>query len=296
MTEPWFWARQERPAAVTRLVCLPYAGGIASAYRTWESLVPRHMEVCPVELPGHGARMSEEPFHRLQPLVHALADALEPLLDRPCALFGHSMGGLVAFELARLLRRRGWPAPCHLFISATPAPLRRRDPVGGHDASDAGLKARLRTLNGTPHEVLENDELMALALPVLRADFAVLETYEYQEEPPLKVPITVFGGIDDRTVRPQELEGWRAQSTSSRVRLLPGDHFFIHDLAPELMGLVVEHLTMRWPHIVRGGRAKASIGAERLLSRGPRVCRPGRSRMRTARRARCWGEPFWPSL
>ncbi|MGA5453257.1 thioesterase II family protein [Streptomyces umbrinus] len=107
------------------------------------------------------------------------------------------LGGLVAFEPARLLRHRGWPAPCHLFVSASPAPARRREPLL-HNASDTELKTRLLALNGTPREILGNDELMELILPVLRADFAILETYEYHEEPPLDVPITVFGATTAR--------------------------------------------------------------------------------------------------
>ncbi|MGH1555837.1 thioesterase II family protein [Streptomyces sp. L7] len=142
---------QDRPAAAIRLVCLPYAGGSAAVYRTWNQLVPSDVAVCPVELPGRGMRIGEQPFSRLAPLVRALADAMEPLFDRPFALFGHSLGGLVAFELARLLRRRGWPVPCHLFVSASAAPARRREPVL-HNASDAEVKARLLAFNGTPRE------------------------------------------------------------------------------------------------------------------------------------------------
>jgi len=134
-------------------------------------------------------------------------------------------------------------------VSASGAPVRRREPVL-HGASDAELKARLRAFNGTPREILENDELMELVLPVLRADFAVLETYEYHEEPPLDVPLTVLGGIHDRTVRPSELEGWRGQSTSSRLRLLPGDHFFIQGMTAEVVQLVVDRLTPLIPSVV----------------------------------------------
>lgn len=237
MSEKWFWGRRPRPAASTRLVCLPYAGGAATAYRTWAHLAPSHVEVCPVELPGRGARMGEEPYRRLAPLVRALADALEPLLDRPYALFGHSMGGLLAFELARLQRRRGHPAPAHLFVSASPAPGRCHESTV-HDASDAEVKARLRSFNGTPPEVLDNEELMALALPIIRADFAVLETYELVDEPPLDIPLTVFGGIHDRTVQPADLAGWRDHATSVQLRMLPAGHFFLDELAPELIRLI----------------------------------------------------------
>ncbi|MEU4159269.1 alpha/beta fold hydrolase [Actinoplanes sp. NPDC026670] len=242
MTEQWFRMPPARPDAGTRLVCLPYAGGSAAMYHTWDQLVPNDVEVCPAELPGRGRRIGEQPFSRLPPLVHALADAMKPLLDRPFALFGHSLGGLVAFELTRLLRRRGWPLPRNLFVSASAAPARHREPVL-HNFSDAELKTRLRSLNGTPPEILDNDELMELILPVIRADFAVLESYEYQQELPLDVPITVFGGIHDRTVRPSQLEGWRSQSTRPHLRLLPGDHFFIHPMASEVVRLVVADLT-----------------------------------------------------
>lgn len=247
MTDRWFFSRRNRPGTAARLVCLPYAGGAASVYRAWEHLAPPHVEVCAAELPGRGARMAEEPFHRLSPLVRALGDAVEPLLDRPFALFGHSMGGLVAFELARLLRRRGWPAPCHLFVSASPAPGTPPTRPLLHDASDAELTARLHGLGGSPPEVLANDELMALLLPVVRADFAALETYEYRDEQPLDVPITVFGGLEDSVVRPAVLQGWWAQSTTVQLQLLPGDHFFVHDLAAELMGLVAAQLAPRRP-------------------------------------------------
>ncbi|MEW2443713.1 thioesterase II family protein [Micromonospora marina] len=237
MSEQWFWTRRPRPAASSRVVCLPYAGGAAAAYRAWGDLAPGHVEVCPVELPGRGVRMGEEPYRRLTPLVRALADALEPLLDRPYTLFGHSMGGLLAFELTRLLRRRGRPEPTHLFVSASPAPGRPLEPTV-HDATDAELTARLRSFNGTPPEVLDDEELMALALPIIRADFAVLETYEFVAEPPLDIPLTVFGGIYDRAVKPADLAGWRDHATTVRFRMLPVGHFFVDELAPELVRLV----------------------------------------------------------
>ena len=243
MTDRWFLRHAVASAATLRLVCIPYAGGSASVYRTWGRVAPRHVEVCAVELPGRGSRIAEPPFVRLMPLVRALGDAIEPLLDRPFALFGHSMGGLVAFELARLLRQRGLPAPQHLFVSATPAPGTPPARPLLHSGSDADVKDRLRQLNGTPHELLDNEELMALLLPVLRADFAALETHEHREEPALGVPISVFGGAFDRTVRPSSLEGWRAQSTrSARMQLWPGDHFYVHSLAPELVAAIVDDL------------------------------------------------------
>jgi surfactin synthase thioesterase subunit len=187
--------------------------------------------------------MMEAPFRRLPPLVRALADAIEPELDRPFALFGHSLGGLVAFELARLLRRRGSPAPRRLFISATPAPGTPRSAPLVHGAADEEVKSRLRALNGTPKELLEDDELMQIMIPIVRADFSVLETHEHREEPPLELPISVFGGVLDREVGLSALRGWVAQSTMPpRLRILEGDHFFLHGAAEDIVAAIVEDL------------------------------------------------------
>lgn len=237
MDNAWLaWRKPPPEQAAHRLFCLPYAGGGASAYRGWHSLAPASLQVCPVELPGRGRRLGETPFTRLQPLVGALADALRPHLDRPYALFGHSMGGLLAFELTRTLRRRRWPAPAHLFVSgaASPDAPRTRPPV--HAAPDAEVKAELLALGGTPAELLDDDDLMDVMLPTMRADFSVLETYEYRPEPPLAVPMTVFGGTADPLVPPTALRDWRHQSTAgSRLRLLPGGHFFLHPAAADLL-------------------------------------------------------------
>ena len=231
-----------------RLFCLPYAGGGASVYRAWPQAVPRQVEVCAVELPGRGSRMCEAPFQRLTPLVRALASAIEPALDRPFALFGHSMGGLVAFELARWLRRQGGPSPRRLFVSASSAPGAPPTLPLLHQAPDTEVKAKLRELGGTPRELLDNDEIMALLIPTLRADLSVLETYEHRPEPPLEVPITVFGGTADRTVRLPALAGWRTQtSAGSRLRLFSGDHFFLHDAATDMLAAILEDLGVAAP-------------------------------------------------
>ncbi|WP_225830138.1 thioesterase II family protein [Streptomyces sp. NK08204] len=229
MDNPWFgrWVPQEH--AAYRLFCLPYAGGSAAAYREWHALAPEHIQICPLELPGRGGRFGELPISRLRPLVDGLAGAVGPYLDRPFAIFGHSMGGLLAFELTRTLRRRGLPLPAHLFVSGRGAPDAPSDRPRIHDAPDAQVMEELRTLGGTPQEVLEDDELMELMLPTLRADFSVLENYEYLDGPPLPVPLTVFGGDADALVSPARLHGWRRQSSGgSQLRMLPGGHFFLH--------------------------------------------------------------------
>ncbi|MGW0880276.1 thioesterase II family protein [Streptomyces sp. NPDC002671] len=248
MNNPWFgrWVPQEH--AAYRLFCLPYAGGSAAAYREWHAHAPEHIQICPLELPGRGGRFGEAPISRLRPLVDGLADAVEPFLDRPFAVFGHSMGSLLAFELTRTLLRRGRPLPAHLFVSGRSAPdtPSYRPPI--HDAPDEDVMEQLRTLGGTPQEVLDDAELMELMLPTLRADFSVLENYEYLDGPALPVPLTVFGGTADALVNPARLHGWRRQSSSgSRLRMLPGGHFFVHTATRTIMEEIARTLPAPQP-------------------------------------------------
>ncbi|HVF60151.1 MAG TPA: thioesterase domain-containing protein [Thermoanaerobaculia bacterium] len=225
---PWLAYREIDPRARLRLFCFPYAGGGASAYRAWGAALPTGIEVCPVQLPGREGRLREPPFTRMGPLVEALAGAL-PLADLPFAFFGHSLGALVAYELARALRRRGGPEPLALLLAGRRGPRRppREEPI--HELPDAEFMARLRELNGTPEEVLEHGELMALLLPLLRADFALHETWELRPEEPLAIGVSAFGGLADPEVTREDLEDWRGETRGRfRLRMLPGDHFFLH--------------------------------------------------------------------
>lgn len=185
----------------------------------------------------------EPPFTRLSPLIQALAQALFPLLDKPFAFFGHSLGALVSFELARRLRREYAVQPVCLFISADRAPqIPNRDPVI-HTLPEGEFLVELCRLNGTPREVLEDEELRQIMLPLLRADFAVYETYGYLTEPPLNCPISAFGGLQDHRVSRGDLEAWREQtSVSFSLRMFPGDHFFLNTTQPPLLGALSQEL------------------------------------------------------
>ncbi|PMB28391.1 putative thioesterase [Fischerella thermalis CCMEE 5319] len=198
-------------------------------FRTWADSLPQNVEVCSIELPGRLKQMKSPPFTGMEPLVSAIAPILLPYLDKPFAFFGHSMGGLLSFELARQLRREHNLTPVHLFVSASRAPQIPSPKPPIHALPETEFKEELRRLNGTPASVLENTELMHLLTPILRADFAVLETYVYIQEPPLECSITAFGGLEDQEVSLQELEGWRSQTQNSfQLQMFSGDHFFIH--------------------------------------------------------------------
>ncbi|MEW6496027.1 MAG: thioesterase II family protein [Cyanobacteriota bacterium] len=224
----WVTCSEPNPQATLRLFCFHYAGGGAAIFRTWSDSLPGSVEVCAIELPGRGTRLMESPFTHIEPLVQNLASALLPYLDKPFAFFGHSMGGLISFELTRLLRREYNLSPVHLFVSGHRAPQIPDSDPPIHNLPESAFLEELRHLNGTPTAVLENAELMQLFLPTLRADFSVVETYAYRPEPPLQCPITVFGGLQDLEASCDELEAWREQTNNSFVlQMFPGDHFFL---------------------------------------------------------------------
>jgi len=226
---PWLFLKSRDTEARIRLFCFPYAGGGASLYRPWKSPTPGSFEVLPVQLPARENRINEAPFTRLEPLIAALERALLLYVERPFAFFGHSLGGLIAFELACRLRRDHGILPVHLFVSGRSAPhiVDTDEPM--HSLPDPELKRRLRTLNGTSEDVLANDELMNLALPLLKADFAISETYSYAPREPLPCPISAFGGSHDLEVGSADLDAWRLHTSRSfRLRICPGDHFFLH--------------------------------------------------------------------
>lgn len=239
----WFGSFKPNPGAQARLFCFPYAGGSAAIYQGWAEQLPAPIDVCPVHLPGRGVRVKEEAYTRVSDLVRDLTPAILPLLDKPYAFFGHSMGGLISFELARELRRQNAPAPAHIFISGRKAPQTPQLEAFIYNLPESEFVETLLRLNGTPTDILENKELMGIMIPLLRADFELCETYLYVDEAPLESPITVFGGIQDFEVDLVHLQAWSEQTTGSFVRrLLPGNHFFLQSQATLLLWLLSQAL------------------------------------------------------
>lgn len=223
----------------TRLFCFPFAGGGASAYWPWIAELKPEIEILALQLPGRESRWGEPAYSQMAPLICRLADDLEPLLVPPFALFGHSMGALIAFELARELKRRGKPSPERLIVSAARAPQIPDPDKPLHGRTDSELLSELRRLHGIPRELLDHAELLQVLLPTLRVDLKLCETYVYSSEPPLGCSISAFGGDRDSKVALDFLDAWRYHTEKDfRLKIFPGDHFYLKPARKELLDAV----------------------------------------------------------
>lgn len=224
--------------ARVRLFCLPFAGGSAITYRSWPRALPDWVDVCPVELPGRGTRFGDDMITSMKELVEDLLVAILPMADLPVALFGHSMGARVAREVARILG----PRVVHVFASASPAahvPVRRTRST----LSDQEIVDELRRLGGTNAEIFAQQELLELLLPVVRADFAVLDGYVGSRSTPLDCPITAFAGKGDPEVTLEAAKAWAEHTRGPfNVVEVDGGHFFLEAQQSIVLRTVVERL------------------------------------------------------
>ena len=237
-----FVCRRPVKDAPLRLFCFPYAGGGLTAFRAWPDHLPPNVEMQVLEMPGREANLRVPSFVRVEPLVRASGDAIRDHMDRPFAFFGHSMGALVSFELARLLRREGAKQPSALLVSGRRPPQLSIERTTYNLPEDEFIE-ELRIMGGTPEEVLGHPELLQLLLPTLRSDFELCQTYSYTEEPPFTFPITAFGGLNDQFVPREDMDKWREQTTGPfQLRMFPGDHFFLHRSQPLLLQMLSRDL------------------------------------------------------
>ncbi len=246
-TTRWLVGVQPAASPRMRLICVPYAGVGASAFRRWRGAFAPEVEVLALQTPGRETRLCEPAFTQIGPLVAAAAAAIRPHLDRPFALFGHSVGGLIAFELARHLHATEGLAPMHLFVSAGRAPhLPPRHPAIAHLPDAEFVDAIGRRYDGIPTEVLSAPELLALLVPGLKADIALFEGYRYERLKPLACPISAFGGLEDPETTPADLAGWRQETTGPfGARLFRGGHFFLQSAHPEVVSSIAASLAGR---------------------------------------------------
>jgi medium-chain acyl-[acyl-carrier-protein] hydrolase len=238
VSDPARWISYRRSLADSRLrlFCFPFGGGGASTFAHWATGLPSGVDVYPMQPPGRESRANEPAITRLPQLVGALVEVMETLLDLPFALFGHSIGALTAFELARQLRRQGLRQPQWLFVSGHPsAELPRRRPAVSR-LSRSEFVAALRDQFGVTPALLENAALLDLILPTLYADYELVESYRYDDEPPLAMPISAFGGNRDPEATEEEVLAWRRHTTGPfSSSILEGDHMFVSSARQSLL-------------------------------------------------------------
>jgi surfactin synthase thioesterase subunit len=240
----WIVRRQLEHPPRLRLFCAPYAGGGAAAYREWLKAFSADVDVCALQLPGRERRHREPALTDMGSLVEALVDVLEPYLDCPFAFFGHSMGSVIAYETARAIRAQRGLSPRCLFVSGRRAPhlQARKAPI--HPLPDKAFLDEIRALNGTPPEVLAHAELMALMLPLLRADFTLVETYRPFALPKLECPIVALAATEDPEATVEELAAWRDATLGNfALETFRGDHFYLNANLTAVIALIMQHLS-----------------------------------------------------
>ena len=258
-SDQWSTCFNPQPAATLRLICFAHAGGGAGVFSTWHRALPSQIELCAVQLPGRDLRRKEPFILDLNRLVDELLVALAPMHDRPVALFGYSLGGLLAFEYARALRRAKQPGPTQLIVGAARAPQRPPDPAIHKLAQADFVREMGARYDGIPRAVLDDPELLAYFLPVIRADLALLDSYRYRQEPALSCPITAFGGRDDKRITAQEVAFWEAQTSAAfSSRIFPGGHFFMTSARDQLLSALSQ--TLAAPRSTANGHASSLTG------------------------------------
>ncbi len=233
----WFRCPQPRPFAAMRLVCFPHAGGSAVAYRPWSAEVSPALEVHAVQYPGRADRVRDPLIADSGQVSRLIAGAMMPLLDRPVAFFGHSMGAILAYETARILQSRGTRV-VHLFASGARPPHERGDPRNVADLDDEGVIAEMAELGGTDAELMRDPEMRELIMPYVRNDFRLIESYRHKPGLTLATPITAILGDADPHVSPADAASWAEMTDAGFAqKVLPGDHFY---LVPQRQAVLTE--------------------------------------------------------
>ena len=248
----WFLVPQPQPLAQKKLFCLHYAGAGASAYRLWPRALPPAIEVLLVQMPGRESRRTEPLEVYFEPVAEQIANVISEQLDNsldangnhlPFAVFGHSMGAMMAYEVTcRLIEKEKIPE--HLFVSAFRAPhLPPPDDPIHQLPNDEMVDVMQTRYGGIPKIILETPDVLELFLPVMRADMQMIETYSYETKPALNIPISAFGGRIDKRVKESDLKDWEQHTTKEfKLQMFPGGHFYLQDRVNDLTRIISRSL------------------------------------------------------
>jgi pyochelin biosynthesis protein PchC len=224
------------------LFCFPHAGGAASYFRRWPAGLAPDIEVLAVQYPGREDRAGEPCVTTIADLADQIQAALGPSLPGTFAFFGHSMGAILAFEVARRIAREDGRGPAHLFVSGRPAPPRHRH-HNLHRAGNPAFIAELASLGGTDPRILQDSEVLELILPAMRGDYTASETYRFEPGPPLSCDITAMTGDHDALNTTAEAAAWSAHTTGAfTLRVYPGGHFYLDDCRAQVLEMISSSL------------------------------------------------------
>jgi medium-chain acyl-[acyl-carrier-protein] hydrolase len=250
----WITCPKKQPNAKIRLFCLPFAGGGASLYRPWAAALAPEIEVCPIQPPGRENRYSEKVITDAYEMANAIAAQMLPFIDRPYAIFGHSMGALLSFEITKVLQSQKKRPPEILFLSAHRAAHlpRKRDPL--HALPDSQFIESLKQYGGFPEEILNNQEFIDFILPTMRSDMTLCDLYTFkQSETPIMTPLEMYAGEDDREAGPSEMSAWSEHTSSeSNLTTFKGGHFFLRTHSQEVLEKIAFRIGQLKPVIKQG--------------------------------------------
>ncbi|QWI15044.1 thioesterase [Bacillus wiedmannii] len=225
-----------------KLFCIPFAGGSAVVYSKWKKLMDPFIVVNEVELAGRGRRMNEPLIDNMEEMVEDIYYSIKDYITEPYAIFGHSMGGLLTYELCHKLQKEGYPDPVHVFVSGRKAPQLKARRKIIHDLPNEEFISEILKYDGMDKSIFENKELADIFLPILKADFKLIETYEFNQPfNLLNFDISVFHGIDDKAVDFEELSHWsEVTKKESKIYTFPGGHFFINEYTEQVVNKINE--------------------------------------------------------
>lgn len=234
----WYFTPNKGQSRPLRLFCFPYACGSAQIFRGWADHVPDYVELAAIQLPGRGSRLAEKPFADMSLAADIISAQIAETKPLNYAIFGHSMGALLAYEVTRRLETQYARAPLGLIVAGYKAPTVLRLGAKLHQGSDAEFIAKIRQLGATPEPILDDPEMMELLLPTFRADFAMAENYPFGTiMPPLLTPVIAFAGDMDSEASIQEVAAWRDTTQEVfELQIMQGGHFFIRDMEAEFLG------------------------------------------------------------